>query len=166
MTSQTTYVRACALADVPEDGVLGVALGDVPVAIIRDGGEVWVELPWHAQGHRFLGDTLASQGQIEAGYHEAVLRTGAYVGYDQVGKPKYATDERRAEALAILAARGHGAKLLISGDLGRKSYWGAYGGRPGLDYIPKTFLSMLCAAGLSTGQAEALVVANPARAFG
>ena len=41
MTSQTTYVRACALADVPEDGVLGVALGDVPVAIIRDGGEVF-----------------------------------------------------------------------------------------------------------------------------
>ena len=103
---------------------------------------------------------------LDTGYHEAVLRTGAYVGYDQIGKPKYATDERRAEALAILAARGHGAKLLISGDLGRKSYWGAYGGKPGLDYIPKTFLSMLCAAGLSTGQAEALVVANPARAFG
>jgi phosphotriesterase-related protein len=103
---------------------------------------------------------------LDTGYHEAVLRTGAYVGYDQIGKPKYATDERRAEALAILAARGHGAKLLISGDLGRKSYWGAYGGKPGFDYIPKTFLSMLCAAGLSTGQAEALIVANPARAFG
>ena len=99
-------------------------------------------------------------------YHEAVLRTGAYVGYDQIGKSKYATDERRAEALAILMARGHGAKLLISGDLGRKSYWAAYGGKPGFDYVPKTFLSMLCAAGLSAGQAEALVVANPARAFG
>ena len=103
---------------------------------------------------------------LDTGYHEAVLRTGAYVGYDQIGKPKYATDERRAEALAILVAHGHGAKLLISGDLGRKSYWSAYGGKPGLDYVPKTFLSMLCAAGISAGQAEALVVANPARAFG
>lgn len=103
---------------------------------------------------------------LDTDYHQAVLRTGAYVGYDQIGKPKYATDERRAEALATLVARGHGAKLLISGDLGRKSYWSAYGGKPGLDYIPKTFLSMLCAAGLSAGQAEALVVGNPARAFG
>ncbi len=103
---------------------------------------------------------------LDTDYHEAVLRTGAYVGYDQIGKPKYATDERRAEALAVLVARGHGAKLLISGDLGRKSYWSAYGGKPGLDYIPKTFLSMLCAAGLSADQAEALVVSNPARAFG
>ncbi len=91
---------------------------------------------------------------------------GAYVAYDQIGKPKYATDERRALALATLVARGHGAKLLISGDLGRKSYWSAYGGKPGLDYLPKTFLSMLCAAGLTTAQAEALVVGNPAQAFG
>src|SRR4030081_2764840 len=103
---------------------------------------------------------------LDTGYDEAVLRTGAYVSYDQVGKPRYATDEQRAEALAALVARGHGAKLLISGALGRKSYWSAYGGKPGLDYIPKTFLSMLCAAGLSAGEAEALVVANPAQAFG
>ena len=103
---------------------------------------------------------------LDTDYHEAVLRTGAYVGYDQIGKPQYATDERRAEALAVLVSRGHGAKLLVSGDLGRKSYWSAYGGKPGLDYVPKTFLGMLCAAGLSAGQAEALVLSNPARAFG
>jgi predicted metal-dependent phosphotriesterase family hydrolase len=103
---------------------------------------------------------------LDTDYHEAVLRAGAYVGYDQIGKPKYATDEQRAEALAVLVARGHGAKLLISGDLGRKSYWSAYGGKPGLAYVPKTFLSMLCAAGLTAGQAEALVVGNPAEAFG
>ncbi len=103
---------------------------------------------------------------LDTDYHQAVLRTGAYVGYDQIGKPKYASDEQRAAALAVLVARGHGAKLLVSGDLGRKSYWSVYGGKPGFDYVPKTFLSMLCAAGLTTGQAEALVVGNPARAFG
>lgn len=100
---------------------------------------------------------------LDIDYHEAVLRAGAYVGYDQVGKPKYAADEQRAQALATLVARGHGSKLLISGDLGRKSYWKAYGGTPGLDYIPRTFLDMLCAAGLTVGQATALVVDNPAR---
>ncbi|HKV30260.1 MAG TPA: phosphotriesterase-related protein [Candidatus Dormibacteraeota bacterium] len=104
--------------------------------------------------------------RLDLDYHEAMLRAGAYIAYDQVGKPKYATDERRAEALAVLVGRGHGSKLLISGDLGRKSYWKTYDGSPGLGYIPTTFLGMLCAAGLTTAQAEELVVDNPARAFG
>ena len=41
MTEPTTYVRACALADVPEDGALGVEVQDTPVAIIRVGGEIF-----------------------------------------------------------------------------------------------------------------------------
>ena len=36
-----SYVRACALADVPEDGALGVEVQDTPVAIIRAGGEIF-----------------------------------------------------------------------------------------------------------------------------
>ena len=36
-----SYVRACALADVPEDGALGVEVKDTPVAIIRTGGEIF-----------------------------------------------------------------------------------------------------------------------------
>ena len=41
MTETTAFVRACALADLPEDGALGVELHDTPVAIIRTGGEVF-----------------------------------------------------------------------------------------------------------------------------
>ncbi len=37
----SSYVRACALADVPEDGALGVEVQDTPVAIIRAGGEIF-----------------------------------------------------------------------------------------------------------------------------
>ncbi len=103
--------------------------------------------------------------RLDIEYHAAVLRQGACVGYDQVGKPKYASDEDRAKALVGLVRKGYGWQLLISGDLGRRSYWRAFGGEPGLDYIPRTFLGMLCAAGLTPGQAEALVVANPARVF-
>ena len=102
---------------------------------------------------------------LDVDYHDRVLRTGAYAGYDQVGKPKYASDQERADALARLVARGHGSKLLISGDLGRKSYWSVYGGKPGLNYIPRTFLDILSAAGLNAEQTEAMVVANPARVF-
>jgi 3-phenylpropionate/trans-cinnamate dioxygenase ferredoxin subunit len=35
------YVRACALADVPDDGAIGVELRGTPVAIIRAGGEIF-----------------------------------------------------------------------------------------------------------------------------
>jgi 3-phenylpropionate/trans-cinnamate dioxygenase ferredoxin subunit len=35
------FVRACALADVPEDGAVGVELNGTPVAIIRAEGEVF-----------------------------------------------------------------------------------------------------------------------------
>jgi 3-phenylpropionate/trans-cinnamate dioxygenase ferredoxin subunit len=36
-----TFVRACALADVPEDGALAVEIAGVPVAIVRTGNEVF-----------------------------------------------------------------------------------------------------------------------------
>jgi 3-phenylpropionate/trans-cinnamate dioxygenase ferredoxin subunit len=41
MSETQTFVRACALADVPEDGALGVEIGGVPVAIVRTGDEVF-----------------------------------------------------------------------------------------------------------------------------
>jgi 3-phenylpropionate/trans-cinnamate dioxygenase ferredoxin subunit len=41
MTEPGSYVRACALADVPEDGALGVEIGDTPVAIVRVGSELF-----------------------------------------------------------------------------------------------------------------------------
>jgi 3-phenylpropionate/trans-cinnamate dioxygenase ferredoxin component len=37
----TEFVRACALADVPDDGVIGVEVGAVPVAIVRAEGEIF-----------------------------------------------------------------------------------------------------------------------------
>jgi 3-phenylpropionate/trans-cinnamate dioxygenase ferredoxin subunit len=41
VSEPANYVRACALADVPEDGALGVEVQDTPVAIIRAGGEIF-----------------------------------------------------------------------------------------------------------------------------
>ena len=35
------FVRACALAEVPADGALGVEVEGVPVAIVRTGGDVY-----------------------------------------------------------------------------------------------------------------------------
>jgi 3-phenylpropionate/trans-cinnamate dioxygenase ferredoxin subunit len=39
--SEEKFQRACPLADVPTGGVLGVQLGETPVAIVRAEGEVY-----------------------------------------------------------------------------------------------------------------------------
>ena len=36
-----TFVRVCALADLPEQGAIGVEVGDLPVAVVRVGGDVF-----------------------------------------------------------------------------------------------------------------------------
>jgi len=39
--TEPTYLRACPLADIPQDGALGVEVDGVPVALIRTGGELF-----------------------------------------------------------------------------------------------------------------------------
>jgi 3-phenylpropionate/trans-cinnamate dioxygenase ferredoxin subunit len=41
MSETSTFVRVCALADVPEQGAIGVQVGDEPIAVVRVGGEVF-----------------------------------------------------------------------------------------------------------------------------
>ena len=41
MSPETGFLRACPLADIPEDGAVGIELKGVPVALIRTGGEVY-----------------------------------------------------------------------------------------------------------------------------
>jgi 3-phenylpropionate/trans-cinnamate dioxygenase ferredoxin component len=41
VSETSTFVRACALADMPEEGVIGVEIGDLPVALVRTGSEVF-----------------------------------------------------------------------------------------------------------------------------
>ena len=41
MSETTQFVRACALADVPDDGALGLEIDGLPVAVVRTGGEVF-----------------------------------------------------------------------------------------------------------------------------
>ncbi|HUZ26314.1 MAG TPA: non-heme iron oxygenase ferredoxin subunit [Streptosporangiaceae bacterium] len=35
------FARACAVSELPDEGAIGVQIGDVPVAIIRAGGDVY-----------------------------------------------------------------------------------------------------------------------------
>jgi 3-phenylpropionate/trans-cinnamate dioxygenase ferredoxin component len=41
MSETVEYVRVCTLADVPEEGAIGVEVAGVPVAVVRAEGEVF-----------------------------------------------------------------------------------------------------------------------------
>ena len=41
MSETTQFVKACALADVPDEGALGLEIDGLPVAVVRVGGEVF-----------------------------------------------------------------------------------------------------------------------------
>ncbi len=89
---------------------------------------------------------------------------GAYLCCDMPGRVKYGPDSQTLDLLAALDAAGHRDRILLAGDLARRSYWPAYGGGPGLDYVLTTFVPRLHAMGLDRLAEQALVV-NPARAL-
>ncbi len=94
-----------------------------------------------------------------------LLDIGAWVSFDQVSKDKYAPDADRAAMIARLVQAGFGNRLLISGDLARRSYLRAYGGAPGLVFLVESFPLLLMEAGLTAPDVRRLLVDNPADAF-
>ena len=86
---------------------------------------------------------------------------GVYLGLDQFSKEKYLPDAERVNLVVELLERGC-ERLLLSGDLARRSYWRVSGGE-GFRHLPKTVCSRLKAAGLTDGQLEQLFVQNPKR---
>jgi phosphotriesterase-related protein len=105
--------------------------------------------------------------RLELDYHLAIARTGVYLGYDQIGKEKYAPEARRIELIKALLEAGYRERILLSGDQARKSNWPSYGfgNGPGLTYILWAFVPMMRRAGISQQVVETLLAHNPARFF-
>lgn len=98
--------------------------------------------------------------------HEQVLREGVYVEYDCVARIKYHTVSETLQLIIRMDQKGYGDRLLIGGDWGRSSYLRAYGGAPGLDFIPGSFASQMIAYGVPEGLVHKIFYENPARFFG
>lgn len=88
---------------------------------------------------------------------------GAYVIFDGISKAKYASDAARIEMLRRLVDAGHARRLLVSGDMGRRSYLVAYGGGPGFENILSEFAPRLRREGFPEELVETIFVRNPAR---
>lgn len=97
----------------------------------------------------------------------AVARTGVYLGFDQIGKEKYWPDSERIRIIMLLVNAGYANRILLSGDMARKSNWISYGPGcgPGLAYIPTRFRSELIKAGIPHDLLDEIMLENPSRFF-
>jgi 5-phospho-D-xylono-1,4-lactonase len=120
---------------------------------------------------RILTDAGAQPSKICVGHldqrlewnaHMEIAQTGSFLGYDSISKEKYGSDERRLEFVSRLVDEGFGDRILLSGDMARRSYLESWRGGPGYKNIIETFVPALIARGLDEWAANALLVENPA----
>lgn len=98
----------------------------------------------------------------DPGLHAELADRGAFVMYDGAGKAKYLPDSARIDLVERMAAAGHAGRLLLGGDVGRRSMLRAHGGGPGLDFLFATLVPRMRRA-LGEELVHQLTVANPAR---
>ncbi|GAA3447408.1 Rieske (2Fe-2S) protein [Planomonospora venezuelensis] len=77
-----TFEKVCKVADVPDGGVIGVEVGDTPVALVRQGGEVHAlhDVCSHAEVKLSEGEVY--DGTLECWLHGSCfdLRSGKPTG--------------------------------------------------------------------------------------
>ena len=110
--AMTEFVRACALSDVPAEGAIGVDIGDVPVAVVRAGGEVFAlhDVCSHEEVPLSEGDIY--DHTVECCLHGSCfdLRTGKPTGPPATKPvPTYQVKIEGDDVYVALSADNHGA---------------------------------------------------------
>ncbi len=131
-----------------EAGTMGMEMLD----ILEDEG---VDLTKVVVGH--------SDRNADPYFHLQLVRRGAYVQFDGSSKIKYYPDSIRVSLIKNLLENGFINHLLISGDMGRKTYLHAYGGGPGFEYILKKLIPRLLDEGLTQKEIDTIFIDNPSR---
>jgi phosphotriesterase-related protein len=138
----------------------------------RTGAPVLVHTELGTHGPAILDALAGVDGPVlahldrnpDAGLHAELAAAGAYLEYDGPGRAKYWPDSTILQLIADVAARGYADRILCGGDLAGRHMSRAYGGGPGMDYVFACFKPRL-ERELGAELAEAIFVANPARAF-
>lgn len=153
-----------------ERGVLSA----VAVAHRETGAAVMVHLDYGSAAHEVV-DILEDQGvprhrivlahidrNLDAGLHADLISSGVYLGYDGPARHRESSDEAILDCLSRVVAEVGAERILLGGDVARRSRYLAYGGMPGLEYLPRRFVPRLLKA-VGEEAAEAILTTNPAR---
>ncbi len=138
------------------------------------GAPVMVHLEHGSAGHEVL-DLLDREGcppdQVvlahvdrnpDAGLHRDLAARGAYLGYDGAARSQRWPDSVLIDCLAEVVEGGAGNRILLGGDVARRTRYVAYGGMPGLAYLFQRFVPRVRRA-VGDVALDAVLVANPAR---
>ncbi len=96
--------------------------------------------------------------------HAEIAARGVTLEYDTIGRIKYRPDSDLLDLIGSVVDAGHLERIVLGLDLGRRDYFRAFGGGPGMRYLMATFVPRLRRR-IGEAAVETILVANPARAF-
>ena len=156
------------------DSFAGRVLEAAAAAHEETGAPIMVHLEHGSAAFEVL-DVLASHGvgahrvvlahvdrNPDPGLHAALAERGAYLGYDGAARHREWPDSALVACLAEVVEAGGGDRVLLGGDVARRSRYRAYGGMPGLAYLGERFVPRLREA-VGDAALERILVDNPAR---
>ena len=79
-----------------------------------------------------------------------------------MARHQYGPDSAILECLEDVVESGHGDRILLGGDVARRSRYISYGGMPGLSYLPARFLPRLVAR-IGRDAVDSALKVNPLR---
>jgi phosphotriesterase-related protein len=149
-------------------------LGAVASAHARTGAPVMVHLEYGTAALEVLevlrGHGVAASAVVLAHVdrlpdpvlHAELAAAGAYLGYDGFARARSAPDSVLIDCLIQAAELGAKERLLLGGDVARRTRYVAYGGMPGLAYLGQRVVPRLERSGYGD-LVQAALVDNPAR---
>lgn len=140
----------------------------------KTGVPVMVHLEYASAAHEVL-DILADQGcgaprvalahvdrNPDPGLHLELAARGAYLGYDGAARHQRWPDSILLDCLNAVVVGGGGERLLLGGDVARRSRYIAYGGMPGLEYLFTRFIPRVREA-VGEAATDTILRGNPAQ---
>jgi 5-phospho-D-xylono-1,4-lactonase len=97
---------------------------------------------------------------LDPGLHSELTLAGTYLGYDGMARHREAPDSAILDCLQQVLSQGNPGRVLLGGDVARRSRYQAYGGMPGLAYLPTRFLPRVRER-VGDELTDRLLVANP-----
>lgn len=94
--------------------------------------------------------------------HADIAARGAYLGYDGAARYRDWPESVLVDCLAAVVSAGYTDRLLLGGDVARRSSYAAYGGMPGLAYLGRRFLPRIRER-VGADVARTILIDNPAR---
>ena len=146
---------------------IGSQRGGVPVLVHTEIGTFGHEIVDLLTGfgmpaHRVILAHLDRNPDAEL--HVEIAARGVYLEYDTMGRTKYRPDSDLLDLIERVVAAGHGDRLLLGQDIGRRSMLRAYGGGPGMRYLMERFVPRVRGR-IGDHATDEILVANPSRAF-